>query len=75
MELEHGWIKSAANTMKDPSIMGLMGKYKLPKNVKPNDLDIYLYSTLRGADCNVDMPLYFRWFFTMPFCVSVKVIT
>ena len=62
MELEHGWIKSAVNTMKDTSIMGLMGKYKLPKNAKPNDLDLYLYSTLRGADCDVNVPLCFRLF-------------
>ena len=33
MELEKGWVESVLNTMKDSSIVGLMGKYKLPENV------------------------------------------
>lgn len=62
MELEKGWVESALNTMKDSSIVGLMGKYKLPKNLSPNLLDKYLYSSIRGANSKISEPLFFRWF-------------
>ena len=62
MELEKGWVESALNTMKDSSIVGLMGKYKLPENLSPNLLDKYLYSSIRGANSKINEPLFFRWF-------------
>ena len=48
--------------MKDSSIVGLMGKYKLPENLSPNLLDKYLYSSIRGANSKINEPLFFRWF-------------
>ena len=49
--------------MKDSSILGLMGNLNLPKGIKPNLLDKYIYSNIRGANTDdIKYPLYYRWF-------------
>ena len=49
MELENNWLNKAIRIFNDKNIIGVMGQYTYPKNITLNQLDKYLYSSLRGA--------------------------
>ena len=52
MELSKNWLDVLDNIFDNDNIMGVMGQYCFPKNIVPNRLDKYLYSSMRGAKKN-----------------------
>ena len=49
MELENNWLKKVRENFNHKHVVGVMGQYTYPKNIVLNQLDKYLYSSLRGA--------------------------
>ena len=49
MELENNWLNKAMKIFNHKHIIGIMGQYTYPQNITLNQLDKYLYSSLRGA--------------------------
>jgi GT2 family glycosyltransferase len=51
------------NRFEDKSIVGVVGDCRLPADVKPNKLDHYFYSSIRGArQFSKEAILGFQWF-------------
>ena len=64
MVLSKNWLEVLDNIFNDDNPMGVMGQYNIPKNLVPNTLDRYLYSSLRGAKKNYKSkePIKFKYF-------------
>ncbi len=63
MTVEPTWLETFQSRLEDESIVGIIGDCKLPNGVKPNKLDHYFYSPIRGArQFGEDECLGFQWF-------------
>ena len=64
MVLSSDWVELGLEYMDNSSIMGIMGQYIAPDDVKQNSLDIYLYSNIRGAKAHYKgrTPISFKYF-------------
>ena len=63
MTVEPTWLQQFQTRLEDKNIVGIIGDCKLPKDVKPNKLDHYFYSPIRGArQFSEEEALGFQWF-------------
>jgi len=64
MELSKNWLHILDDILNDYDILGVMGQYNIPKNMTPNRLDKYLYSSMRGAKKTYKSgePIEFKYF-------------
>lgn len=63
MTVEQTWLQTFQLRFEDENVVGIIGDCRLPKDVKPNKLDHYFYSPIRGArQFGENEPLGFQWF-------------